>query len=115
MAKPPKFSPEEKHIIRVLHEESGVSYKDLAFQFDVSYNTIRRICEPDVYAKHLQRSREYQKQNSKSITAQNLSKQRRFFVSFNRLEDAAIIDYIESHDNVSQYFRDLILRDMRQK
>ena len=112
MARPPKISPEDKHTIRVLHEESKVSYKDLARQFDVSYNTIRRICEPDVYERHLQRAREYQKENQKTISAEYRSKYRRFFLSLHKFEDKAIIEHIESHNNVNQYLRDLILKDM---
>jgi len=115
MPRPSKLTEAEKQEIRELHDKIGVPYRDLAQKYDVHFNTILRICEPDTYAKHLEKARIYQKTNQKEISAQKREKTRRYYVNFKKTEDAAIIQYIESKENINQYFRELVLKDMQQK
>ncbi len=115
MARPSKLTEEDKQTIRYLHHEVGASYRDLSLRYEVHYNTILRICNADAYAKHLDRSRQYQKENNKTITAQNRSKQRRCYFTLSKKDDAAIIAYIDAQDNLNQYIKELIVNDMKAK
>ena len=112
MTRPSKLTDNQREDIRRLHNEVGVTYKDLALQFEVSYNTILRICNPDIYQKHLQGARKYQKENQKKIVDNNRAKLRRYFVVFNKQDDAEVISHIDAKENMSQYIKDLIVSDM---
>ena len=112
MPRPSKFTEEQKETIRKLHFEADVPYRDLALQYEVSFNTILRICEPETYKKHLAASKEYQKVNIKAIAAQRANSLRKFSLALSKQNDSDIIEYLEGKDNVSQYLRDLVYNDM---
>ncbi len=113
MANKPKLTAEEQEVVRRMHSDAGISYTTLAKQFNVSRNTILRICEPEKYAQHKSFAREYQRKNKTALNNKNLPNLRRFTFILSKEKDADLIVFFESQPNKNQYLKDLIEKDMK--
>ena len=113
MARPSKLTDEQKLQIRKLRDEEGRSYPSLAAQFDVSQNTIIRICRPDYYKAGLKASLKYQEENIKDIYEKRKANYSFYRLTFHNEYDAAVIEVLNAQDNVQNYIRELILNDIQ--
>lgn len=104
----------EREEIRNLHV-SGYSISNLAKLYGVSFNTIKRIVDPEAYAKHLQSASQYNSENEKRIREQRSKSLRRFGFSLHKVKDREIIDALNGQENITQYIRDLIADDIEKE
>ena len=92
--------------------KKGLSYVAIAERYGVDYRTIYRICEPEKYTQEKIKNRQYNKNCSKAILNTRKENQRLFRLSLTRSTDGDIIEHLESKDNMSDYLRMLIRKDM---
>ena len=109
-----KLSDQDKLEIRRLHKQ-GISITALAANYEVSYNTIRRVVNPELYAQQLKKTAQYQKENLQQIYEKNKMSLRSYYIQFHRNHDAEIIKHLDAQENVTQYIRDLVTEDMNKK
>ena len=107
-----KLSDEDRIQIRKLADE-GVPFSKLANQFDVSFNTIKRVCRPDVYEAHKAAAKEYQGRNIQQIYRSRKAVSKRYPLNFHIINDAAIIAHLDQQDNVQGYIRTLVEKDIK--
>lgn len=109
-----KLSSSDKDNIRKLYK-SGETIPALMEKYGVTYNTIKRVVNPELYAKHVKQVTLYNKRNSKGINQKREMAFRRFSFTMNRDSDAPIIEALEGKGNITQYIRDLIYADISKK
>jgi len=115
MARAPKLNEQQRSEIYELRHKLGVPYKDLAQQYGVSFQTIQRICEPDVYEKHKQALKKYQQENAQAISEKRTHTIRHFHLLLQKESDAEMIKFLEDQENINKYLRDLIQKDMNSR
>ena len=107
-----KLKEAERITIKELHQQ-GISLTALAERFDVSYNTIKRICHPERYKQQLEINRQYQNRNRQQIYETRKANSKRYKIEFNKEKDAEIISHLEKQGNVQDYIRQLIYKDIK--
>lgn len=111
MAGRKKLSDEQRIKIRQLNA-SGMNYAALAAAYNVDYRTISRICNPQKYLKEKEKNRQYNKDNKDSVLRTRKETQRFFQLRLTKSKDSAIVRHLEAKDNVNDYLKTLILKDM---
>lgn len=109
-----KLSDQDKEEIRKMAAE-GHTPAALALLYDVSRQTIYRTIDQDLYERTLAQSKEYYLDNTQQIREQRASARRTFLLSFHKEKDAAIIQQLDSQENVHDYIRTLVTKDMKRK
>lgn len=107
-----KLTEENKNEIRRLNKE-GYTQASLAELFGVSKQTIYRVINPDYYAKNLQQSIVYQRENKDRIRQRRINTRKDYFLSFNSETDAAVISQLDKQENVQDYIRILVTDDIK--
>ena len=109
-----RLSDKSRAEIRALRQQ-GHTNKALAIQFGVSEQTIIRICRPDLYEKNLESNKRYQNKNSKQIYQACKANSKTYKLELHKINDADIINYLDSRDNVQGYLRSMIVNDIEKK
>ena len=107
-----KLSDEDRAEILRLKEEAGYSLAALANRFDVSYQTIYRVCNPEKYKEAKKKHLEYRKRNPLSYQERK-ERARRYDFSLSRSVDGEMIAYLDQKENLSDYLKTLIREDMK--
>lgn len=107
-----KFTEEDKHMIRKLHDEMKMPYAAIALQYGVAPITINRICNPKVAEKQARARKIYRAKNIKKEAEHQKKTYRHYSVRFHREKDKDIIVHLQSKENTVDYIRTLILADM---
>lgn len=106
-----RLTEDQKKEIRRLAAE-GHTQSALAALFEVSTMTIHRVTNPEYYAKTLERSKEYQRENGERIRKLRNQTRRDYRISFGCKTDAAVIEQMDKQENVSEYIRTLVTDDI---
>ena len=110
-----KFTEEDKHMIRKLHDEMKMPYAAIALQYGVAPITINRICNAAVAARQAAET----KRNRPKYYQRYNEEQRQAYVPISfylhREYDADIIEQIKKQDSQVDYLRKLVLADMRRQ
>jgi len=106
------LSPEIKKEIHQMHHKNGYPKKKLAEMYDVSYNTIRRICDPKLYEKQKAENKEYKAKNKAKIRETEKNNYYTPKIKFHKTNDKAIIMKLQEQKNLNDYIRKLILKDL---
>lgn len=106
-----KLTDEQISEIRKERSEHNTSFSILAKKYDVSANTILRICNPDKYINHLNSNKIYQEQNKEKIKDNKRTNYTRFQLLFHKINDAEVIEKLNSQNNVTEYIKTLIKKD----
>lgn len=107
----PALTDEEKELIRKLHKD-GMPYTALAARYNVSSATIMRACRPDIYEQHKAAVKNYNAINSREIYERRKTNSKRYALSLHLVNDADIIEHLDSQENVQGYLRELIQKDI---
>ena len=106
------LTQEQKKEIYLIHHEDGCPKQKLAEMYGVSYNTIRRICDPALYEEQKLANKEYKIKNKAKIRETDKNNFYRPALKFHKINDRAIIAKLESQDNLNDYIRSLIMKDI---
>jgi len=109
-----KLSKQDRLRIRKLRDE-GANYSTLAEQYAVSITTIRRVCDPELYAKTLEASATYNTLNSKKIYEQQKANSKRYVLTLNVKKDSEIIDHLNEQKNIQAYLKSVVEKDINSK
>lgn len=101
---------ERKTVITM--RNAGVPYAVIAARFNVSSNTIIRVCKPELYARQLETNRKYNTANAAALDARKRATTKRFSFFLNLSRDKDIIEHLASQENLTGYLRDLIRKDL---
>lgn len=101
---------DREEIIRL--NKAGLSYDALAIRFDVHYNTINRICNPEKYQLQKERNVESNRKNRGSVLKSRKENQRFFSLGLTKETDGDMIDHLEKKENVNAYLKSVIRSDM---
>lgn len=112
MARPVKLTEKDKSLIKKLRDQ-GLPCTAIAARFDVSAQTIRRICNPDYYERQKESNRKYRAEKSKQIDAQRAESTRRYQIRFHTVNDAPVVEQLNKQENVADYIRNLVLQDIK--
>jgi len=112
MARPAKLTEKEKALIRNLYEQ-GLPQRALAARFDVSKQTITRICNPEYAERQREMNRKYQAENGKQIRAQRAETSKTYRFILHTVNDAPVVEQLNKQKNVSGYIRQLVLQDIK--
>ena len=110
-----RFTEKEKAYIRSLHDESGLSYHTIAAQYGVSTATINRICRPALAAKQAAFNKQVRSKYAAREAEIAKVRNKRFSLTFHRTNDSAVIEQLEKQENINDYVRNLILRDIEEQ
>ena len=108
-----RISDEDRAKIKQLNK-NGMSFVALAKEYGVTYQTISRICNPEKYKIQLEKNRQYAITNKEAVLNTRKRNQRRFSIVFTKSIDTEIIKHLETKENINDYIRTLILKDMAQ-
>lgn len=106
------LSSEIKEEIFQMHHTNGYPKKKLAELYDVSYNTIRRICDPKLYEKQKLKNKEYKAQNKAKIRETEKNNYYTPKIKFHKTNDKAVIAKLQEQENLNDYIRNLIIKDI---
>lgn len=112
MARGWKLMDDQKAAIEAVHD-TGVPYTALAVQYGVSVATILRVCRQDTYERQKTANRRYQAANIKKITETRKVTHQNYRLSFHANSDSEVIERLNSQENVTDYIRQLVLRDIK--
>lgn len=112
MAAPKKLTDEQRQEI-IKQRKEGASYAALAYQYDVHWRTISRICNPSKYEKQKKINIASNKKNAKTITKMRANNQKSYTLVLTKAHEEEIINHLSKVDNVNSYLIDLIRKDMR--
>ena len=106
------LSVEQKEEIYQKHHRDGYPLKNLAVMYDVSFNTVYRICNPEIYEAQKLKNKEYRLKNKEKI---KLTEKNNYYspkIKFHTINDKEIIEKLKEQDNLNNYIRTLILKDI---
>lgn len=112
MARGWKLMDDQKAAIEAVHD-TGVPYTALAVQYGVSVATILRVYRQDTYERQKAANRRYQAANIKKITETRKVTHQNYRLSFHANSDLEVIERLNSQENVTDYIRQLVLRDIK--
>lgn len=112
MARGRKLMDDQKAAIEAAHD-TGAPYTALAVQYGVSVATILRVCRQDTYERQKAANRRYQAANIKKITETRKVTHQNYRLLFHANSDSEAIERLNSQENVTDYIRQLVLRDIK--
>lgn len=112
MAAPKKLTDKQRHEI-IKQRKEGASYAALAYQYEVHWQTISRICNPSKYETQKKMNIASNKKNAKTITKTRANNQKYYRLVLTKALDEEIIDHLNKVENVNSYLIDLIRKDMQ--
>ena len=107
-----KLTDEQIDEILKARKEHNTSFSVLAKQYDVSSNTILRICNPEKYKNQLNANKIYQEQNKEKIKDNKRNNYTRFELLLHNSKDSQIISALNIQKNVTEYIKSLIKKDI---
>lgn len=112
MARPTKLTEKDKALIRKLYEQ-GLPQRALAARFEVSKQTITRICNPEYAERQKEANRKYQAEKGEQIRAQRAETTKNYHLVLHTVNDAPVVEQLNKQENVSGYIRQLVLQDIK--
>lgn len=109
-----KLTEEQRNEIREAFIKDHAPYSVLADKYNVSKNTILRICNPEKYEKQLEANKEYRKKNKDKINENIKNNYSKYTFIFHNVNDKDILKKINEQDNVSEYLKNLIKKDIEE-
>ena len=103
MARGWKLMDGQKAAIEAVHD-TGVPYTAVA---------VLRVCRQDTYERQKAANRRYQAANIKKITETRKVTHQNYRLSFHANSDSEVIERLNSQENVTDYIRQLVLRDIK--
>jgi len=112
MAAPKKLTDEQREEVRRLNK-AGQSYAALAARYNVSFNTILRICRPEVYEDVKKKNLEISKRGSSTERFMKTRKetQKRYELVLSKTADEHLIDFLSTKESVNGYLKQLVQDD----
>ena len=107
-----KLTDEQIDEIRKARTENNTSFSALAKKYDVSPNTILRICNPEKYRNQLTSNKIYQEQNKEKIKDNKKNNYTRYEILLHNINDSQIISMLNTQKNVTEYIKSLIKKDI---
>ena len=108
-----KLTDADRAEIRKMAKE-GHSQSALAKLFGVSQMTIHRTLNPDYYARTLESSKAYQRENAEQIQERRASR-RDYRLSLSPENDSDLIAHLDKKENVTEYIRNLLKEDLKKE
>ena len=93
-------------------KDLGFSDQEIGDKFGVSRATIYRYRSPAAYARHKERAKEYSAEHATAMWHARKTTRMEIRLSFHRENDKKVIAKLESVDNIQDYVRSLILKDI---
>lgn len=106
------LSQEIKEEIYQMHHINGYPKNKLAEMYDVSYNTIRRICDPQLYERQKLENKEYKAKNKAKLRETEKNNYYTPKIKFHKVNDKTVIVKLQQQDNLNDYIRNLIIKDI---
>ena len=108
-----RLSEADKILIKKLRNEERIPYAAIAANFGVSSATINRICNPDLAARQAEANRQYRARNKAKDLENQRKKYRNYRIRFHRDNDKEVIEHLDKQENVLDYVRQLILKEIK--
>ena len=101
-----KLNKQQKVEIKEKYEAGGITIRGLADEYGVGATTISRI----IYPEYAEKERESLKNRTDVSSKEKSAKT--YAVRFHSEKDAALLEKLESVDNITDYIRGLVREDI---
>ena len=108
------LTEEQRNEIREAHIKDYAPYSVLAVKYNVSRNTILRICHPEKYKQQLKSNQEYRKKNKDKINENLKNNYTKYYFTVHNEIYKDIVNKLNEQENISEYLKNLVKRDIEE-